>query len=637
MAREGPRWREGVVGGEVELPAVDDAGDEVADEGLVFVLGERAAEEAGPHPDEEELDGVADGDGKLTLDGEDALAHRASVQHAKAAGGMSAAQRGPHIGKGRLYGRPDRARVGARPRAAFPKLQVQGAIMSNALISKLAAIAALVGASLASTSAHAADIATVVGEPGSAAWNATCGAAPAPIVPTGASQLPVCAGGGASCMHRVVIDPNEFPQATCSDGTPGVFYVRPGVGADADRWVIHLQGGGHCRDYESCLERWCGQQGNLPYTANKMSSDWDGDGVTDLPEHVTGPGMSSANAANDFSTWTQVWVYYCSSDTWQGRATDVTFTDGVDSFTLDARGHTILYAMRRMLRKLNPDPAWTAADGYTVNDIDDATEIVFTGTSAGAKGAISNADWFLSVFPNADTSLVLDGNFDVSDTALVSEDVWVDYDLDGVGDENYYSARIGLTNAEWAAGGYLAEIDAFTDETCRDWYEPLGRMDRCSQFSTMLRFSIGGTPVIETPTFVRFDLADPVIDDQYVDHPNERGYSLIVGGQLGTPATPQDFRVLMRASLLESYIDHDSVSGVIAPRCAQHVGLETGVPFGFSLTPDSDETLGSPPPLVPATDITVHDALIYWLNVGGGGRLDIRRLDADLGAALSTC
>jgi hypothetical protein len=93
----------------------------------------------------------------------------------------------------------------------------------------------------------------------------------------------------------------------------------------------------------------------------------------------------------------------------------------------------------------------------------------------------------------------------------------------------------------------------------------------------------------------------------------------------------------MRASLLESYVDHDAVSGVIAPRCAQHVGLENWHTFGVKLTPDSDETLGSPPPLVPASDITVHDALLYWLNVGGGGRLDIRRLDADLGAALSTC
>ncbi|WP_164013675.1 hypothetical protein [Pyxidicoccus trucidator] len=92
----------------------------------------------------------------------------------------------------------------------------------------------------------------------------------------------------------------------------------------------------------------------------------------------------------------------------------------------------------------------------------------------------------------------------------------------------------------------------------------------------------------------------------------------------------------MRATLLESYVDHDSVTGVIAPWCCQHVGLEEGRQFRLSLTPDSDETSLGPPP-VPGTNITVHDALWYWLNVGVGGRLDIRRLDRDLGAALSGC
>ena len=76
--------------------------------------------------------------------------------------------------------------------------------------------------------------------------------------------------------------------------------------------------------------------------------------------------------------------------------------------------------MRNMLRKLNANPAWTAEGGFAVNDLDDATEIVFTGTSAGAKGAISNADWFLSVFPASDNSLVVDANFDVSDGVLLS-------------------------------------------------------------------------------------------------------------------------------------------------------------------------------------------------------------------------
>lgn len=486
--------------------------------------------------------------------------------------------------------------------------------------------------------AHAADIATVVGAPGSATWTATCPAAPPPRTPSGTSQLTVCAGGGVNCMHRVDIDPAEFPNAVCSDGTPGVFYVRPGVGQDVNRWVIHLQGGGSCRDYESCLDRWCGEQGALPYTANKMSSDWTGDGVVDLAAHVNGPGMASSNPANSFSTWTQVWAYYCSSDSWQGRASNVTMSDGVNSFNVDARGHTILSAMRRMLRKNNANSGWLTEGNYAVADLDSATEIVFTGTSAGSKGAISNGDWFLSVFPGADKSLVLDANFDPSDTALVAENVWIDEDNNGVGEQTYYSARIGLANDLWHPGGYYEAIDAFTDETCRNWYEPLDRMDRCSQFSTMLRFSIGGTPVIETPTFVRVDLDDPVISGLFTDHPNEGGFSLLLGGSAGTPTTLQDFTVLTRASLLESFLDHDAVSGVIAPRCGQHVGLEDWNTFMVKLTPDTDESV-SPPALVVGSDMTVHDALVQWLNVGGGGsRVDTRLLDTDaVAGSFSTC
>ena len=496
----------------------------------------------------------------------------------------------------------------------------------------LSLLAGPIGLCLATT-ASAADIASVVGPIGSGSWAVSC---PGPqVAPTGTSQLTVCPGGGADCLHRVMINPTEFPRATCSDGTPGAFYVRPGSAGDEDRWVIHLQGGGRCDDYDSCLERWCGQQGALPYTANKMSSDWNADGVPDLATQVNGPGMASPNPANAFSTWTHVWAYYCSSDSWQGRASDVVFDNGAGStFNLDARGHTILYAMRKMLRKRNPNPGWTADGGYVVNDIDDATEIVFTGTSAGAKGAISNADWFLSVFPDSDNSLVIDANFDVSDSVLIDEDVWVDWDNDGVGDELWYSGRIDFYNDQWAPGGYLAQIDAFTDETCRNWYEPLGRMDRCSQFSTMLRLNIGD-PIIETPTFVRQDLEDSVISRQYVDHPNNKGFSLLIGGAAGTPITIADFTALMRASLYETYEDHDSMTGMFGPRCGNHVGLESLRPFAIQSTLVTTNTW--PIGVLLGSAKTFHNTLWDWLNVGSGNRVGQRLIDIPTGAPLSGC
>jgi hypothetical protein len=485
----------------------------------------------------------------------------------------------------------------------------------------LRALTIPVGAILALFASHdalAANIGVNVGVPKSGGWNTTCSSRGIPHLPSGASQLPACSGSG--CMDRVDIDTAEFPQAVCNDGSPGVFYVRAGTAADASRWVIHLQGGGSCETGDSCLDRYCGV--DAPYTANKMSSDFNLDGTIDLPEHASAPGMSSASSGNRFSTWTQVWVYYCSSDQWLGRASDVTVSGA--SFTIDMRGHTILSAVRKMLRKMNADPGKTAA----LNDLDDATEIVFTGTSAGAKGAIENADWFLEPFPNADRSLVVDANFDFTDGVLWDDDVWV-HDPNGIGDMNFYSGRIELTNADWAAGGFDSLIDAFADESCRDYYEPMARMDRCSEISTLLSLSLASGPLISTPTFVRLDLEDKVISQNYTVHPNENGYSLLIGGPAGTPTGMSDFRSHARASLLEVYLEQRSMTGVLAPRCGQHVGLEDASTFGVSRTPDTDEST-SPPALVPGTDITYHDALWTWLNVGGGGtRVPIRRLDTD--------
>lgn len=113
--------------------------------------------------------------------------------------------------------------------------------------------------------ARAADIASSVGLPGSPDWDNAC-TGPQTEPPASRSDLFDCDALGVPeplCMHRVDIDtaPAAFPLATCNDGTPATFYIREGVGDYADRWVIHLEGGAGCRDYDSCLARWCGADG----------------------------------------------------------------------------------------------------------------------------------------------------------------------------------------------------------------------------------------------------------------------------------------------------------------------------------------------------------------------------------------
>ncbi len=154
----------------------------------------------------------------------------------------------------------------------------------------LAALGVFVHARLAS----AADIATQLGTPGDATFSAEC---PAGNVPGSADDgIPACLLAGTAqesrCLHRVDIDPVEFPHAVCSDGTSPSFYVREASTlADENRWVIHLQGGGGCTDEATCRARWCGDNGS--YTAAVMSNDWNDDGIVDRPEEAWILGISA--------------------------------------------------------------------------------------------------------------------------------------------------------------------------------------------------------------------------------------------------------------------------------------------------------------------------------------------------------
>lgn len=483
---------------------------------------------------------------------------------------------------------------------------------------------ALAGTLATAASASAANIVSELGSPGTPAWANAC---PGPqTAPTGGGEkLTSCTPGDPGCMHRVDIPTSIFPNAVCNDGSPGAFYIREGVGADdRNRWVIHLQGGGRAQSYADVEARWCGTQGGLPYTASKMSSDWNGDGSTDLYDHATVPGMTTSSPDNEFENWNHVFVYYCSSDAWQGTRNNVLFSEGADSVRIDTRGHTILAVVRRMLRKRGAAAGWTAVGGDTLPDLDTATDIILSGTSAGARGALNNADWFFTPFPSVETSLVMDGNMDVSDQVLLSNNIWLDEDNDGVGDVNYYSGRIGQELDEWAPGGYLNKIGAFADQSCRSVYNPLGRMDRCSIMSTVLLLNNGGAPLIDTPTFVRVDLDDPVISQGWSQHPNPLGFSLLAGGANGTPTTAANYRALTRATLVQLFDDQGSVSGVVGPRGSGHVGLEDALAFGCTVVRDTADTF--PWPTISGTAETVHDALWEWINVGGP-RVPARRLD----------
>lgn len=51
------------------------------------------------------------------------------------------------------------------------------------------------------------------------------------------------------------LDANQYPLAQCLDGSPGAYYLMPGEGADANKFLIHMQGGGWCTSIDNCVQR----------------------------------------------------------------------------------------------------------------------------------------------------------------------------------------------------------------------------------------------------------------------------------------------------------------------------------------------------------------------------------------------
>ncbi len=158
------------------------------------------------------------------------------------------------------------------------------------------------------------------------------------------------------------------PTARCLDGTLSGYYHQPATSAaDSTRWVIFLEGGGECASQTACTD--------ATHTALGSSTHF-------YPSITFGPGHYLANAnatANpNFATWHHVDVPYCSQDLFSGQRTDAP----PSTWGLYFSGHRILAAV---IDALERDAGLATA-----------TEIVFSGVSAGGIGMWLNANWYVT-------------------------------------------------------------------------------------------------------------------------------------------------------------------------------------------------------------------------------------------------
>ncbi|XP_022792436.1 pectin acetylesterase 7-like [Stylophora pistillata] len=150
--------------------------------------------------------------------------------------------------------------------------------------------------------------------------------------------------------------------AVCLDGSPPGIYFRNGTGSDRSKWIVFFQGGAWCHDAETCSERSSTALGSSKCYRRYLSD-------------VQGLLSSQTRNNPDFYKWTGVYVPYCDGSSFTGnRDKPFRFKDKLLYF----RGRRILDAVLRELHR------W---------DIDKATEIILTGSSAGAVSAIIHADY----------------------------------------------------------------------------------------------------------------------------------------------------------------------------------------------------------------------------------------------------
>ena len=185
--------------------------------------------------------------------------------------------------------------------------------------------------------------------------------------------------GGRGALTRLVVDGDKFPDARCNDGTTPVLYLRRADAGNADRWVLWFKGGASCADARSCASRAEELTSARPWMQPELERlGMEGGG--DAEEGGAGGILSSNPAQNpDFHGWNIAYLVYCTSDDWAGAA-----RARENPLGLHFTGQQVVDAMVAALS----DPA-IVGPGPKLSD---ATNVLVTGSSAGAKGVLVHVD-----------------------------------------------------------------------------------------------------------------------------------------------------------------------------------------------------------------------------------------------------
>ncbi len=228
--------------------------------------------------------------------------------------------------------------------------------------------------------------------------------------------------------------------AICARGTPYSFFVHSG---DPAKLMVYFQGGGACWDADTCKP---GGPFDSTVTADELTGY---KGIFDF-----------GNAENPIANYSVVVVTYCTGDVHTGSATE-NYTVGDNSFTIDFNG------FKNAAGVLD----WTYAH------YDQPSEVIVTGSSAGAYGAIFNAPYILAHYPGAQAVVLGDAGIGVISADWNGFDQWnTAANVATVPGYTGVKTGVGLTDSLYTAAttafpkARFAEYTSFSDAVQTGFY-----------------------------------------------------------------------------------------------------------------------------------------------------------------------
>ena len=374
--------------------------------------------------------------------------------------------------------------------------------------------------------------------------------------------------GGGTDLVRATVDTRRFPEAVCNDGSPAVFYyARATTDADKNKWVIMLQGGGGCSSGQLCAQRWCSIDTN--YGMDKMTS-------TLTKAAIRGNGILDPRPENHFGTWNRVMIFYCSSDAWSGTKTTtqhaVSGTTAID-YDIHFKGARIIDAVLETLRR-QPRGRAAALPGTSARalpDLDSATHVLFSGSSAGGVGVINNVDRIGAKLKATNPTLVYKGLLDASFPPPAEG-------------RDYTHTTVCLSNPQACNYSNVMQFSYATvdqalygmsvDESCLTWHaahQP-GTEWKCGD-STHI-----AVHHITTPFFVHQDEQDESIGGSFV----EDGYGTAADFGRGVEQALRDLATLNTTAEEGSVRNGGAplaTPGAYGPQCTDHESLKEDSAF----------------------------------------------------------